>query len=266
MNPATPWLVRTGSVRGRSHARCYRNNQDACAVRQTPTATIAVVADGCSEGAYSEFGARLGVEWMASHLAARAGMGAHQSLDAKELAESATAGLVRALARATKLMAPTHLPGDLASQRAAMVHRLFLFTFLAAIVDDRRARIFGVGDGVVHWQGETRFLEAGPDNAPDYAAYGLNVGTARVATPIVHLDCRNTEVARIAIATDGARPLFEAPSGGIVDPVTDLTGARFVKNPSLVEKWLRVQVDKDPRCADDVTMAVLFQDGSRGGP
>src|SRR5262245_44235698 len=59
------------SVIGARHLRAARNGQDAAVAWRGSGAAVVVVCDGCSSGASSEVGARLGAMWFARALAAR---------------------------------------------------------------------------------------------------------------------------------------------------------------------------------------------------
>ncbi len=64
MNPET--LVHTGQVIGRDHLLMGKNCQDALVVVTNPGIIVGVISDGCGEGRYSEIGARLGCQLVAS--------------------------------------------------------------------------------------------------------------------------------------------------------------------------------------------------------
>src|SRR5689334_9270655 len=63
------------SVIGARHLRIARNGQDAAAAASGPGWAVAAVCDGCSAGAYSEVGARLGAMLVVASLARRFGAG-----------------------------------------------------------------------------------------------------------------------------------------------------------------------------------------------
>jgi hypothetical protein len=141
------------------------------------------------------------------------------------------------------------------------VHELLLFSFLAAIVDEERALVFGAGDGVLAVNGEATVLDPGPENAPDYLGYALvePVPRGRVR---VHRACASAEIASILLATDGAldlmrradEPIDGAPQGGLDQFTRD---ARYARNPSLLKKRLTVIGALHGRLRDDTTIAVL---------
>lgn len=61
-------IARAASVAGRAHRRLGKNNQDAAAVSHGDGFTVAVVCDGCSSGAASEVGAKLGARFLATQV------------------------------------------------------------------------------------------------------------------------------------------------------------------------------------------------------
>lgn len=191
--------VTTASVLGREHARLLRNNQDGVAARVVSGVAVAVVTDGCGSGASSEVGARLGARFLAQvipGLAREVGVG-------PRLAERATDAL---LAWVYEVVRPLDVEG---AGLAGLVSEQWLFTVLCAVMDEKSALIFGIGDGVWSANGVERVLQAGEGNAPDYLAYRI-VPRAQVSTvgklgvPVVHF-CG--EAQELAIATDGLASL-----------------------------------------------------------
>jgi len=180
------WAVALASVTGREHLRLGRNNQDAVAGCSRDGVVALCVSDGCSEGAFSEVGARLISRFVA--------------LRACELVEPvAVVDALVAWLRSFSL-------GD------AFVAEQLLATFLCAVARDGVVTVFGIGDGVFSIDGVRRELDAGPDNAPPYVAYRL---LGMDAPLVVHHVGAAT---RVAIATDGARGLDLETSFGWTNP------------------------------------------------
>jgi hypothetical protein len=208
-------------VIGREHARTYRNNQDGVAVAALGERVALVVTDGCSSGRASEVGARFAATWLARRLISRD-------------VEEAAAGLIAALGA---------LARELSASEEALpmtVHDFLLFSFLAAIVDRERTVVFGAGDGLFAVNGERTVLDPGPENAPAYLAYALLAPGHGVR---VHVDMPTRELEHLLLATDGALEVDEA----FRDP-------KYVRNPSLVEKRLRVLP-----LHDDTTIALAVR-------
>ncbi|MBL8953913.1 MAG: protein phosphatase 2C domain-containing protein [Myxococcaceae bacterium] len=175
--------------------RLGTNNQDAVAGCSRDGVLAVCVADGCSEGAFSEVGARLIARFVADR--ACSGLG--------------PAAVVDALV--------SWLQGLSLGQD--FVQEQLLSTFLCAVARDGVVTVFGIGDGVVSIDGARTELDAGPDNAPAYAAYRL----LGMDAPLVVHFCG--VASRVAIATDGARAL-------------DLTSSFGWSNPHALQRRLNV--------------------------
>jgi hypothetical protein len=229
------WCVYGGSVTGAEHRRARRNNQDGLALSGEGAWRAAVVTDGCSSGRASEVGARLGAAWLAEAIV----RSAEAAQSAEALAEAVTRELVAWL-RAVAASFPEE-------RRQDVVAEMLLFSYLAAAVGPERAVVFGVGDGVFAIDGAVTALSSGPDNAPPYAGYGV---LADAPAPVVHADLPSAAMRSILVATDGALDLTER-LGEFVDD------ARYLKNPSLVQKRLVVLDETAVRLHDDTTIAVV---------
>lgn len=223
----------TASIPGREHARLFRNNQDAVAGRVEGGVAVAVVTDGCGSGASSEVGARLGARFLAQTvpaLAQEVGVG-------PLLAERAVEALLKWV---SEVVRPFEGPG-----LAALVGEQWLFTVLCAVMDQKSALIFGIGDGVWSADGVGQVLDAGEHNAPDYVAYRL-VLPGVVGVPVVHF-CG--EARELAIATDGLSGVAFLASFGADELVW--------RNPVALQRKLRVLSDRDRLLHDDTTVALL---------
>jgi hypothetical protein len=200
----------TAAVTGARHLRTGRNGQDAVAAWTGANAAAVVVCDGCSSGAASEVGARLGASLVISALATRLAAGARA-------ADPAMWAGIRAEVAAVLAGLLERIPGV----RALEDH--FLFTIVAAAVDREHAVVWAIGDGAFTLGGKTRELGPFADNQPPYLAYDL-VGSPAEAV---------FEVAPVGIAivaTDGAVELELARFGD----------ARFVDHPDALRRELAV--------------------------
>lgn len=233
--------ARAASVVGREHLRVGRNNQDGVCVLEGPQATVAVVCDGCSSEPRSEVGAQLGARFLCRWVAARVGT----EPVGVELAEAAADALTAWLYRVTQALDgdPRALP--------ELLQKHFLFTFLCAVHAGGRWLVFGVGDGAVVVDGTPVVLDAGPDNAPPYAAYRLLSG-ARQA-PVVHFV---GEASRVALATDGLEGLLRREPRALDPWFTDETVWR---NPQQLQRRLNVAAERE-RFADDTTVVLLAKE------
>lgn len=222
----------TGGIGGSAHARRGQDGQDGVAVVAAAERIVVVVTDGCSSGARSELGARLGARWLAV-LAARGFDPARPAASSRSVTEA----LVRRLAV---------LARSLSTQgriEPGVVDEALLFGFLVAVVTTETAAVFGVGDGIVSVDGVTTVLDPGPENAPRYVGYALVGGDA---TPEVHV-AGPAEV--VTIATDGVAPLAARLPELAADP-------RLFANRSLLTKRLRVLGRQIP-LDDDATLAIV---------
>jgi len=226
------YLLATGSVQGREHARLFRNNQDGVCARIDGSLAVAVVTDGCGSGADSEVGARLGARFLAQHVPSLA----RTTPVGPELADKALEALVGWM----RTVVAGLDEGAIADQ--------WLFTVLCAVMDGKTSLIFGVGDGVWRADGVGRVLEAGEKNAPDYPGYRLVPALGeKTGVPVVHF-CG--EAKSVSIATDGL-----AHASGILDGLHD--DGLIWRNPMSLQRRLRVLADRDRLLHDDTTVALL---------
>ncbi len=228
-----------GGVTGVDHLRAGRDGQDGCAVIAEPTLVAAIVTDGCSSGRASEVGARLGARWLARLVARHFGRTAPE-----EAARRVTCGLVEQLDALARSLGDGAIDPN-------VVDELLLFGFLAAVVTDDHAIVFGVGDGIAFVDGRAIVVDPGPENAPTYPAYAL-LG-ASIEPNVLHLGPAE-DVTLLAIATDGAEPLL-APAG---EPSFDalVRDERLLRNPSLLRKRLTVLAERR-RFHDDTTIGIV---------
>jgi hypothetical protein len=247
------FVAYAGSFPGREHLRCARNNQDGFAVTTEADVLVAVVTDGCGSGAYSEVGAQLGARFLAHRL---------PDLWRAHRDRSGLEGLA-ALARHTNAALADALGGALASIAGAppapeLLAELGLFTWLAAVVDEERWAIIGLGDGAFALDGDVTLLESGPDNAPDYAAYRLvdpDLLDGQVVLDGQLFACGLTSALEsLVVATDGLHDLVSAGEHRLPELALD---EKVVHNPSLLHKRLRVATCVDGVLGDDTTLAVI---------
>jgi serine/threonine protein phosphatase PrpC len=205
----------TAAVTGARHARTGRNGQDAVASWISADAAAVVVCDGCSSGASSEVGARLGASLVIHALATRITAGA-----------CAADPALWAAVRAEVVAVVAGLLERMPAARALEDH--FLFTIVAAAIDREHAVVWAIGDGMVRIDGRTRELGPFADNQPPYLAYDL-VGSPAEATFEV------APAGTVIVATDGAVELELARFGD----------ARFVDHPDALRRELAVLARTD---------------------
>lgn len=205
----------SAAVTGARHQRDARNGQDAACTWTQGSIGIAVVCDGCSSGASSEVGARLGAPMFVRALAVRL-------LDGQSVLDVATWDG----ARADVVSVLSELVGRLAGDRDRVVHDHALFTIVATAVRGDEAAVWALGDGAYSFGDTTHVIGPFEDNAPPYIAYDLE-GAPRPAHFVVAPPC---DV--IAVATDGATEL--------VDGLAPFTVSRFFEHADALRRRLAI--------------------------
>ena len=210
----------TATVTGARHLRVARNGQDAAvaASGSAPSGsgwTAAVVCDGCSAGASSEVGARLGSALALAAIARRLGAGEQVG---PVLWAGVRCDLIDALARVVDRM------GD---DRVRSVVDCFLFTIVAVAATRERAEVWAIGDGTYAFGDAMRQLGPFADNQPPYLGYAL-LGDE----PPEHIEAAPAGTQTIAIGTDGALEL----EGGLAR----FTEARYLEHADRARRELAV--------------------------
>ncbi|MDO8599746.1 MAG: protein phosphatase 2C domain-containing protein [bacterium] len=243
-----------GSVAGRDHVAAGRNNQDAFAWHQDDRCTIAVVADGCSEGPHSEVGAQLGVKTLVRALAC---VPSEEMTAATQ--PSSIGGRWPFLNRAhDAVLEAVHAAAvamsdnlDRSRSRAEIIREYFLFTVVGVIITAEQTFIFSIGDGCYAVNSSVQRLGPFPNNAPPYIGYGLIAPT--VTANVVFASFMNfqaerrltTEVDSLLLGTDGVDDLIAVADRklpGKDEPVGPLAqfwaDDRFFRNPDMVRRRL----------------------------
>jgi hypothetical protein len=221
-------MAACAAITGARHLRAARNGQDAAATFVDGERAVAVVCDGCSAGASSEVGARLGAVLFARAIASRLGRG-----------ESPSEPALWAAARAELALELRRLAGGDAIELDAL-RACFLFTVVAAAVTRDAAAVWALGDGAYAVDGATRTLGPFDHNEPPYLAYDL-LGDARAA----HFEPLPAAARTIVIATDGAADLAAALGGD--GDLARFGGARFVEHPDALRRELARLARADER-------------------
>jgi hypothetical protein len=212
----------TATVTGARHLRVARNGQDAAAAASGPGWAAAAVCDGCSAGAYSEVGARLGaalvVAALARRLAADVGHAAGRDSMAAQLWADVRAEVIRAL---------TALVDRMGGDRVQTVIDHFLFTIVAVAATRDGASVCAIGDGAYAFDGVTHVLGPFAENQPPYLGYAL-LGD----DPPAHVEAVPAGTRIVAIGTDGATEL----AGGLAR----FAGPRYLEHADRVRRELAV--------------------------
>jgi len=227
------------AVTGARHLRVGRNGQDAAAAWAGDGAGAIVVCDGCSAGASSEVGARLGAQLVIELL-----RGALlEQARPRDVWPVVRAQLVATLARLADAM-----PGD----RERIVHDHFLFTIVAAAWRDDEVAVWALGDGGYALGDRTRVLGPFADNQPPYVGYDL-LGSPQHS----HLEVAEASCGRVIVATDGAAEVG----------LDGFTASRFLTHPDALRRQLAVlarnteRIDWDERRIER-SSAALQDDGA----
>jgi hypothetical protein len=160
------FLMACGSVTGREHRLVGKNNQDSCYFIKTDEIIIAIVCDGCSAGAHSEFGAQLGANMVAQTIYRYRNyfLQGQATVEKPWLWQTIRDDL---LARIRVLAL------ELGPSLSRTINDYFLFTILGTVITHERTIIFSLGDGLYGLNGEVRQLGPFSGNQPPYLGYGL---------------------------------------------------------------------------------------------
>lgn len=249
------------SVVGPAHARVGRNNQDAWATWIGDDFAVLAVADGCSGGVASEFGAHFAARWVVAQAARR--WGCERRSRHEELARALFDGLAKELDALAATLASE--PKDITN----VVADLLLATVLVALVDDDVASVYGIGDGLIVVDGAPAVLESDKQRGPAYLAYRLcdradtgydpgSIAPRKVA------EVQTSALHTLVLATDGAHELLPARAGR--DRLTALFEDGLVeRRPALLQSRLGELAAEPGLLDDDVTLVALMANRAQPG-
>jgi hypothetical protein len=200
-----------GTVAGRDHVRIGQNSHDAYCWSHKDI-TVAVVCDGCGSSDHSEVGAKIGakiaVDSILKHYRADPELFQYANMTNRGLAYVQRSIL-------TKIQSVAEA---MAGSFSENVSQYFLFTILAAVLDQKndKAYIFGCGDGLFYVNDIPTVMPS-PNNAPAYLSYNL-VETNQKAPELGMLWMGSLETVKsILLGTDGVSDLarsFDKPIPG----------------------------------------------------
>jgi hypothetical protein len=229
-----------GSVVGKEHLRTGKNNQDAYCYRSLPAGIIAVVCDGCSSGAHSEVGAKLGAQLVTDVIYEQ--LAGHPSaLHTEAFWEQV---------RQAALLQLSKLTAILGSDLVCIVRDYLLFTVVGVVVTPIETVLFAIGDGVIALNDQVIPLPSFPNNAPPYLGYGL-ISSAVAGLTLedlkiqVHHCVPTHSVQSILIGTDGVQDAIAAANQSLPGK-PELVGGisqfwqndRYFKNPDCIRRRL----------------------------
>ncbi len=202
----------SAAVTGARHLRSARNGQDAAATWVGESTAGVVVCDGCSAGASSEVGARLGAQLVIAAVRDALIAGTQPA----RLWHSVREQLVTTFAQLIEAM-----PGE----REQIVHDHFLFTIVAAAWsrDANEVAVWALGDGGYSLGARTCVLGPFADNQPPYLGYDL-LGAPQRA----HLEVSDASCGSVIVATDGATEVG----------LDAFTTPRFLAHPDALRRQL----------------------------
>ena len=221
--------IAAGSVIG------SKNNQDSFSYYQDETTLIAVVCDGCSEGRYSEVGARLGSSILVQSL--KSSLPCWSIPSALESSRMEVIRSLRALASIMDSNSPSSLVND-----------YFLFTSVGVIIYKGRVIVFSLGDGIYYLNSGKTILGPFPGNSPPYLAYSGLVKSSLsndILSFKIHEDIPAYFVDSVLIGTDGVLNLVDSANlciPGKTETVGDISqfwiDDRYFSNKDMVRRKL----------------------------
>lgn len=255
-----PFHLSSGSIPGRHHHKALRNNQDAHAMMQHSSFTIAVVADGCGSSPMSEVGAQLFTRYLvnAGHELLRENA-LHPVFDLRD----STGQVIFLEALRQRALGVMHgILAALGSDRDVLIADYFLFTILGAVLTPTMTLVFGLGDGV--YQLNDKVVCINQNNTPGYLGYAAT--NQPVAISSLAFEVREvlptTEVQYLVLGTDGAEIFTHDMTavlrdGSVQGGLNQFQDERYSKMKLAVEKRLRVIGHLNGRAEDDTTLIVI---------
>lgn len=239
--------VAAGSIVGRDHSGrgnllFGKNNQDVFYYSQEDI-SIGIVCDGCSEGSYSEFGARVGASLILNSLWDKREELQDRAFDSCVFQDMLEQTRVRVLNDISRLA--ISMARDVGVQR--VISEYFLFTTLGTIITPALTCVFSIGDGMYFLNGDMHRIGPFPGNMPPYLSYGLvkskiDPGLLRFS---VNALVSTRDVQTVCIGTDGLADLCEAQEKCVpgrtekVGPVSQFWhGDHFFRGPDQIRRRL----------------------------
>jgi hypothetical protein len=252
---------KAAAVIGARHQRAGRNGQDAAVAVGRDGVKIAVVCDGCSSGASSEVGARLGAMLFARVLADR--LSAGECVRERSVWEATRAEVGKILAEVVTVPLTVNKFAELQSgsgrsgyRPSDAIHDHLLFTIVAAAITHEGAAIWALGDGAYSVDGAVTGLGPFENNEPPYLAYDLLGNPAQAHFEVLD------HAARIIVATDGIDDLerdFSTFTPALVAHPDGLRRklAQLSRSEERID-WLKQRVIRAPAVLqDDLAIAII---------
>lgn len=170
--------IAVGSVTGTDHTKIYKNNQDAYAYKVGDNFIVASVADGCSAGTYSEFGARFAVNYFVNAVSNILQSLSRNDIDSLSQKEHISFPFFEKV-RLDMISSIRVLANSMGTDFNKVINDFFLFTMVCVVVTPFGTDIFSIGDGYFALNNEEFDIDipesqdSSLQNAPPYIAYNL---------------------------------------------------------------------------------------------
>ena len=272
--------VSGGSVIGYEHREKNGNCQDGLCVLATNNIMAAVVTDGCSQGKFSEVGARIGARILCEKILREAECNP-DNIKSPEFWQSIRLDALNQIGALAKTMGGNFLQ---------IIIDYFLFTVVGFLLTEKKLATFSIGDGIIAVNDKITQLGPFPSNEPPYLTYGLTGSTITTANPeLLRFRVETVEypeqISSVLIGTDGVADFIQAENkkmpGGeeLLGPLSQFwTNTRFFSNPDMVRRklalanrktitcdWEKRAVIKEPCLLPDDTTLVVMRSKRQGG-
>jgi hypothetical protein len=279
---STEFSIASGSVMGFDHLKGGRNNQDGVCVLSDGDSLIGIVCDGCSEGKYSEVGARLGARLIAEAIKRNI---RHLTERPNPTSPSDRTLLTLLLERARQDVTAQLrvLANAMGGSLSRTVTDYFLFTVIGVLLTERTGAVFSIGDGLVVLNGEVIQIGPFPGNEPPYLAYAITGSSLTDKEPgLLEFKLQGVlpthEINSVLIGSDGLDYMMKKADQdmpGKAEPVGPISqfwkDERYFRNADMVRRKLallnreQVKIDWEEKrtirqiglLPDDTTLVVI---------
>ncbi len=245
------FLIAGGSVMGTEHREVPRNNEDAYAWLEMPSALAAVVCDGNGSGEHTEVGAKMGAKLILASIRQTLRFHPEYEVVSVEFWERVRGLCLIRIGTWIGDLIGKPLPEDFEKQVVRFVNEYFLFTIIGVLITQRDTVLFSIGDGLQVVNDDVIPLGPFEDNTPPYLSYGLieshvrKMDTQRWRFRTSHYDTQ--VVSGVMIGTDGMHKFIAAQnlpipgaSDRLVGPLTQFWHDRYFRNADNIRRRLEI--------------------------
>lgn len=223
-----------GSVIGKKHRDCGKNNQDAYNFNKNIDSIVGVVCDGCGSGLYSEFGSRLGAKFLTENIANTA---IPRSLNHCEFSYLGPDGsVVENFCYTIRGFINSVMVSDLVSY-CDFIENFLLFTIVGFVVNEFNYCVFSIGDGVYQFKEkllyERKIIGPFKNNAPPYLAYKMHPKVISDIRFNIHHTGLTSDLMSIIVGTDGVVDMIKSE-----DINQFVEKDMYFKNPDAIRRKL----------------------------